>query len=75
MGSLEHFWNTFGTLLEQAWNIVGTIYIDFEGVTRIRGTSVEHWWNLGMDLGGVKKTPSRDGGLGYAFLLLFLSIN
>jgi len=48
----------FGTDLEQAWNIVGTIYIDFEGVTRIRGTSVEHGWNLG-DLGGGKKKTTK----------------
>jgi len=40
----------------------------------MRGT----WWGFGKDLGGCggqKKTPSRDGALGYAFLLLFLSIN
>jgi len=51
-GVLGGVWNAFGTRLEQAWNIVGTIYIDFEGVTRIRGTSGERAWNLGKDLGG-----------------------
>jgi len=40
------FWGVFGTHLEQAWNIVGTIYIDYQRVTSIRGTSVEHAWNL-----------------------------
>jgi len=59
---LEPIWNRFGTRLEQAWNIVGTIYIDYQRVTRMRGTSVEHAWNLGGDL-GEKKTPSRDGAL------------
>jgi len=49
---LEPIWNRFGTRLEQAWNIVGTIYIDYQRVTRMRGTSVEHAWNLGGDLGG-----------------------
>jgi hypothetical protein len=41
------FGGVFGTHLEQAWNIVGTIYIDFEIVTRMRGTGVELAWNLG----------------------------
>jgi hypothetical protein len=44
------FSGVFGTHLEHAWNIVGTIYIDCEGVTRFRGTGVEHAWNLGGTL-------------------------
>jgi len=70
------FWGVFGTHLEQAWNIVGTIYIDCQRVTSIRGTSVEHAWNLvgiWQGFGGVwgsKKNTIEGWCFGLCFFII-----
>jgi hypothetical protein len=43
----ERILRGFGTHLELAWNIVGTISVDCQLVIRYFGTSVELGWNLG----------------------------